>query len=111
MARYILDTGIVVGYLRQAEYAKFVENSYSPLTLPNTAAISIVANAELRSLALQWQWGEKKRQSLNELLRKLPHIDINNEAILQSYAEIDAYSQGKHPERFFAGWIERAQYG
>jgi tRNA(fMet)-specific endonuclease VapC len=99
MARYILDTGIIVGYLRWAEYAKFVKKEYSPLTPPNVPAISIVTHAELRSLALQWRWGDKKRQALDELLRKIPQIDINEEAILQQYAEIDAFSQGKHPEK------------
>jgi tRNA(fMet)-specific endonuclease VapC len=29
------------------------------------------------------------------LLRQVPHIDINHDAVLQSYAEIDAFSQGK----------------
>src|SRR5574341_1880876 len=99
MARYILDTGIIVGYLRWAEYAKFVEKKYSPLTSPNLPAISIVTHAELQSLALQWRWGDKKKQALDELLRKISQIDINYEAILQKYAEIDAFSQGKHPAK------------
>lgn len=111
MTRYILDTGIIVGYLRQAEYAKYVENKYSPLTPPNTPAISIVTNAELRSLALQWQWDETKKQTLHELLRKIPHIDIHHEAVLERYAEIDAFSQGKHPAKFLPDGLSARNMG
>jgi predicted nucleic acid-binding protein len=58
-----------------------------------------VTNAELRSLALQLYWGAKKEQDMHILLRKVPRIDISQEAILQRYAEIDAFSQGKDPIR------------
>jgi predicted nucleic acid-binding protein len=95
MARYILDTGVLLGYLRGSPYAAYIDQQYSPFTLPNIAAISTVTNGELRSLALQLQWGAKKQQNLKDLLRKVPHIDINHDLLLQRYAEIDAFSQGK----------------
>jgi predicted nucleic acid-binding protein len=46
-------------------------------------------------------WGAKKQQDLNDLLRRVPHIDINHDAILQRYAEIDAFSQGKLASKNF----------
>jgi predicted nucleic acid-binding protein len=95
MTRYILDTGVLLGYLRGSPYAAYIDQHYSPFKLPNIAAISIVTNGELRSLALQLHWGAKKQQDLKDLLRKVPHVDINYDPILQSYAEIDAFSQGK----------------
>lgn len=52
MARYLLDTGIVVGYLRAAPFAESVEKNYSPFEPPNIPAISIVTVGELLSLAL-----------------------------------------------------------
>jgi predicted nucleic acid-binding protein len=95
MARYILDTGVLFGYLRSSTYAEYIERQYSPLSNSNIAAISVVTNAELRSLALQLHWGAKKQQDMHILLRKVPQIDINQETSLQRYAEIDAFSQGK----------------
>jgi predicted nucleic acid-binding protein len=95
MARFLLDTGVVLGYLRGSPYAAFIDRRYSPFVPPNIAAISIVTNGELRSLALQLNWGAKRQQDLKDILRKVPRIDINHDAVLQRYAEIDAFSQGK----------------
>lgn len=99
MARYILDTGIIVGYLRASGYAALVEKQYAPFTPPNIAAISVVSVGELYSLATQFAWGEEKRKSLRELLRKIPRIDIHDEEIIQRYAEVDSFSQGKNPSK------------
>jgi predicted nucleic acid-binding protein len=99
MARYILDTSPLVGYLRGSAYAAYIEKRYTPFTPPNIAAVSIVSVGELRSIAIQFNWGDTKRQALNELVRKIPRIDINNDSIIERYAEIDAYSQGKHPTK------------
>ncbi len=95
MARYLLDTGVLLGYLRTSPYAAFAEQQYQPFTLPNISAISIVTQGELRSLALQLHWGVHKQQRLEEAFRKVPRIDINNDSIIQRYAEIDTFSQGK----------------
>ncbi|MFH0992139.1 MAG: type II toxin-antitoxin system VapC family toxin [bacterium] len=96
MTRYILDTGIVVGYLRQSGYAAFIEKEYNPFNAPNIAAISIVTVGELLSLAIQFHWGELKITRLRELLSHIPQIDIKSDAILEMYAQIDAFSQGKN---------------
>jgi len=57
--------------------------------------MSVVTEAEARSLAYQLYWGDKKQEDLQNLLRKIPIADINHPSIIQAYAEIDAYSQGK----------------
>lgn len=38
-------------------------------------------------------------KTLDELLRKLPTVDIGHEQIIQRYAEIDAFSLGKDKAR------------
>ena len=40
-------------------------------------------------------WGIKKLLLLDEILNALIVIDINAEDIIEAYAEIDTYSQGK----------------
>jgi len=38
-------------------------------------------------------------KTLDELLRKLPTVDISHEQLIQRYAEIDAFSLGKDQAR------------
>jgi len=99
MARYILDTNIILGYLRRAPYAEVVEKTYAPFTPPNIAAISVVSRGELISLGYKHKWGSEKKEKLGEVLRKIPQVDINTDRIMQMYGEIDAFSQGYHPTK------------
>jgi len=92
MARYILDTNIILGYLRKAPYAEVVERDYAPFTSPNIAAMSIVSRGELISLGYRNKWGDARKAKLEELLRRIPQVDINNDAVMQMYGEIDAFS-------------------
>ena len=99
MEKFVLDTGIILGYVRGAGYAEYVEKKYRLFSPPNIPLISIVSKGEIYSLAVQRDWGGGKLTLLGELLRKLPVVDINNEQIIQRYAEIDAYSLSKDRKR------------
>lgn len=99
MATYILDTGIVLGYLRGAGYADYAERQFSVSTPPNMTAVSIVTLGEMHSLCLQLGWGEDRRKTLIELMKSLPRVDISSDQIIERYAEIDAYSQAKYTPR------------
>lgn len=95
MEKFILDTGIVLGYATAAVYAEYVEKKFELFTPPRIPMMSVVSKGEIYSLAIQRRWGEKKLKILEELLRKLPVVDINDEQIIERYSEIDAYSLGK----------------
>jgi tRNA(fMet)-specific endonuclease VapC len=97
MSTFVLDTNMVLGYIRAAKYAEYVEKKYSVSTPPNIAIISVVTIAEIYSLSLQFGWGDDKQTKLKDILNKIPTVNINHPEILLKYAEIDAYSQGKHP--------------
>jgi predicted nucleic acid-binding protein len=99
MEKFVLDTGIVLGYVRGAGYAEYAEKKYRLFNPPNIPLISIVSKGEIYSLAVQLDWSGGKLTLLGELLRKLPVVDINNEQIIQRYAEIDAYSLSKDRKR------------
>jgi hypothetical protein len=43
--------------------------------------ISVVSKGEIYSLAVQLNWGATKLKALEELLRKLPMVDIDDERI------------------------------
>lgn len=97
MSRYILDTGVLVGYTRRADYAKYIEVKYSVSQPPNIAVISVVTAGEMLSLAFQFGWGKQKRDIVQALLNDFPSVQINDKRIIERYADIDAFSQGKHP--------------
>jgi tRNA(fMet)-specific endonuclease VapC len=90
---YLLDTNIIIAYLRNNATAMFIEKTYSPLKNDFSPSISAVTLGELKSLALQNNWGEKRLNYLDEILQEVIVIDINSEDILNRYAEIDAFSQ------------------
>jgi tRNA(fMet)-specific endonuclease VapC len=98
MIRYILDTNIILHYIRASSLYKRIEKDHQ-LTNPNsTILISIVSKAELLSIGKQRNWeNPEKLKKLNEGIdNSFIVIDITNDkALLQAYSEIDAYSQGK----------------
>jgi len=61
----------------------------------NKVFISVVTVGELRSIALQNNWGPKKLYLLEVLLQEMLVVEIN-EALIDTYAQIDAYSQHRN---------------
>lgn len=57
----------------------------------------MVSKGELRSIAIQNQWGKARRHRLEELIGDFYPADIFSEETIDCYAEIDAFSQNKLP--------------
>jgi tRNA(fMet)-specific endonuclease VapC len=95
MSRFVFDTNIILGYVRDAGYCRYLDAKHQPLIAPNLAVISAVSKGEILSLAIQFGWGHPKKDKLKLLLDRLPTVEINRDAIFEKYAEIDAFSQGK----------------
>lgn len=91
---YILDTNIPILIVKNSKFSAFFENTYSKNT-SDTFSISFVSLGELDSIIQQNQWGSKKIQQLNEILKKVEVIQLDNKAFIRAYGTIDAYSQGK----------------
>lgn len=92
---FVLDTNILIYYLRDYKTKEFIETTFDPLSSANTPIISIVTVGEIRSIAKRNNWGQKRWQLVEELMNQLVVTDIKYEPILDAYAAIDAYSQGK----------------
>ncbi|MCU0391470.1 MAG: PIN domain-containing protein [Thermoflexibacter sp.] len=92
---YLLDTNILLLYLREKDRASFIDLHYQPLQEPHIPLISVVSVGEIKSIALQNNWGESKRKNLTQFLKQFIITDIKVETIIERYAEIDAFSQGK----------------
>jgi predicted nucleic acid-binding protein len=81
---YLLDTNILLQRLRQKKPIQANE------------AISIVTQAEIWSLAVQFAWGSTKMTDLYQLFNRINIINLDRD-IVGAYVEIDTFSQGKHP--------------
>jgi tRNA(fMet)-specific endonuclease VapC len=99
VSTYLLDTGLLVGYIRGAGFADYADRRFALSQPPSVQLVSVVSKGEIYSLAIQFNWGVQKRQELDDLLRRIPTVDINTAAIIHRYAEIDAFSQGKDRTR------------
>lgn len=94
---FVLDTNILLHLLRGSELAKKIQEEHLVGTKP-TLIISIVTKAEIKALALKRHYGDRKLKQLESLLSEFLVIPIQAEQLLNCYAEIDAYSQGRHHE-------------
>ena len=92
---YLLDTNILVTYVRDTEVTRRLEDRLNLLNGENNLIVSVVSIGEIRSIAKQNNWGEKKINKLERIIEDFLIADINVETIIERYAEIDAYSQGK----------------
>ena len=96
---YVLDSNVFVGYVRDASYSRYIDQEYDPLGSNNIALISVVTKGELQSLAYQFDWGKQKKSTLQRLLNSVNAVPVQSMDIIDRYAEIDAFSQNKLPDR------------
>lgn len=96
MKHYFLDTNILVYYLRQdVSKTKVIDSLYAPFDTPNKTFISIASIAELHALAMRHQWGASRWRTLTAILRKMVVVPIDSQDLIERYAKIDTFSQGK----------------
>ncbi len=93
--RYVLDTNILLHYLRESELAASLDGQYDPLNPANDAILSVVSVGEIRAIAKINHWGKRRLDKIERLCEELLITDINSEDLIERYAEIDAFSQGK----------------
>ena len=74
-----------------------LENTLDLLIPQNKLLTSVVSIGEIKSIALRNKWGKTKLQEIENVVQEFLVLDIHTEEIVDKYAEIDAFSQGKHP--------------
>ena len=100
---YLLDTNILLIYLRDNPTRNYIEETYDPFGSGNTPVISVVTVGEIRSIAKRNHWGARRMNILNSFLKTMVIADIYSEDVIDRYAEIDAYSQGKLVDQPLSG--------
>ena len=86
---------MLLGLVTGKSYALGARSKFNFEDIETMVFTSIVCRGELLALAEKRAWGQTKRRLLKEFLDGIPAVDINQESILNSYALIDAWSQGK----------------
>lgn len=90
----LLDTNILFNLAKHDDGYLLMDQAINPDK--KKVYTSIVSVAELKSLAIKNKWGAKKWEWVDRLLLKVIFIEIN-ESLVNTYAEIDAYSQRRNP--------------
>lgn len=89
----VLDTNILVLAVRNSPIWQKISEKYEIQF--QDAYISIVSEAEILSLAAQFEWGEAKYEQLKALLQNVTIVPISDANLISAYIEIDLYSQKK----------------
>jgi predicted nucleic acid-binding protein len=105
MRKFILDTNILMAYLKANPLFKKVSEDNNLNDEDAFIMISAISKGELLSIAMQNGWGERNVSALNKLLNEIVIIDIagNDDNLLNAYAEIDAFSLKRHPTKKLKG--------
>ena len=89
------DTNIILIYLREQLTKQVIETAFNPFNAANRLVVSVVTIGELKAFSLKNKWGNAKIQKMELFLEKFAVANINKADILNRYAEIDAFSQGR----------------
>jgi tRNA(fMet)-specific endonuclease VapC len=89
----LFDTNIILAIVRAIDNPGII-SFLNPENLP--IYVSVVSEGEIKSIALQNNWGSKRRDLLDTFLDQINIVDITNFNV-NIYTEIDAYSQIANP--------------
>jgi tRNA(fMet)-specific endonuclease VapC len=90
-AAILLDTNVVLHIVRGSEVANRIDAALQLRSRAERALISVVTVGEALAFARRRGWGENKTARLEELVRELVVVDINNATVLRRYAELHDY--------------------
>ena len=89
----LFDTNIILTLIRSNNYDNII-GSINPENVP--VYISVVSEAEIKSIAIQNNWGINRRNKLNLFLDNVNIVEIS-QIFVNTYTEIDSYSQRRNP--------------
>lgn len=89
----LFDTNIILHVVRAVDHRGII-NFLNPTNSP--IYVSVVSEGEIKSLALQNNWGRNRKNVLDHFLDQVNIVEINP-LFINTYAEIDSYSQRSNP--------------
>jgi tRNA(fMet)-specific endonuclease VapC len=93
MSRYLLDTNMLLGFVRRAPWATRIREEHG-LADPETIVFtSVVCKGEMFALAEKFGWGRNRRTQLQQVLSSVPTLYLDDQ-VVSAYALIDAWTHG-----------------
>lgn len=99
MKKYVLDTSILLHYVRQSKLANQIESELNILSKEAVPIIASVSIGEMEGFVQRQQWGETKINRLKKLVSKVVVIDITSvdAQLMKAYATLWNYSKNALP--------------
>ncbi len=90
--QYILDTNILVHFVRDSELWGDIRQGFDLFTIEPKPILSVVSHGELRSLSLQFGWGTAKLDQMEFGLDYFRKVTIDTNEVVANYARLDHFS-------------------
>lgn len=99
MRKFVLDTNILLHYVRQSELAQEVERELNLLSQNAIPMIASVSIDEMEGFVQRQEWGQAKINRLKKLVEKIAVIDIAaaDDQLMNAYATLWNYSKNALP--------------
>ncbi|NJC27658.1 type II toxin-antitoxin system VapC family toxin [Neolewinella antarctica] len=94
---YVLDTNVLLYYVRDGETRNYIAKEYDPFSQEDQPVISIVTLGEIYVLAAKNGWGQTRLAKLDKLITQCQVVEINNNALVSMYIEIEHLNLNIHP--------------
>jgi tRNA(fMet)-specific endonuclease VapC len=92
-ALILLDTNILVYLLRGKTVGKQIEADHKLYQRRLKPLISFITVGEMLALTLKFNWGNQRKEKLKNLLHELTIVNIHEQNIVQTYANINHFSE------------------
>jgi tRNA(fMet)-specific endonuclease VapC len=89
----VLDTSVLVHLVRNDGVGQRVLSDHGLHELPDRPLVSIVTVGEMQALAELWNWGQRKKNSLDDLLRQVVVVRLSQGDIVRRYGEIEVFNK------------------
>lgn len=99
MRKFVLDTNILLHYVRQSELVQEVERELNLLSQNAIPMIASVSIGEMEGFVQRQEWGQAKINRLKKLVEKIAVIDIAaaDDQLMNAYATLWNYSKNALP--------------
>lgn len=93
MKTYILDTNVLIHFVRQSDTWQRIHQQYAPLA--NNSYLSFATVAEVISFAIRLEWDKTGKEAIQNIINSLTIIHSSQD-LTNHYVDIASFSQGIH---------------
>ncbi len=99
MDRFVLDTSIILHYIRNSKIFQQIEEENNLTYSDSTILISAITVGEIQGFVIRNNWGKDKIKRMNDLLEKIVIVDISgkDQKLMEAYSNLWNFSKNNHP--------------